>query len=77
MNYLLLSPAQDLLGMFTTADIKTAKQVIRTNYEFGTHFTILSSAAIAELKTNVGKRNRKTSTLPFDFDISTIKQIQL
>lgn len=60
--------------MFETNDIKAAKQLIRTNYPFGTHFAAYTPAEIAELKTNVGKFGRKTATLQPE---TIIKQIQL
>lgn len=60
-KYLLLSPNKDLLGIFMTDDIRAAKQIIRTKYPFGTHFT---AASVAEF--NI----RKISIL-------NIKQIKL
>lgn len=74
MNYLLLTPTKDLIGIFETNDIKAAKQVIRNKYPFGTHFAAYTTAEIAELKTNAGKFGRKTATLQSD---TIIKQIQL
>lgn len=77
MTYFLLSPQFDLLGTFETDNIKAAKQKIREAYPFGTHFTAVSTAAVAELKTNAGKHNRKVATLPSDFNLFNTKQIQL